>query len=102
MAIQGPASNHEQIKAWAESRSIIPVNVEPNRIDAEPAAMCLLRKDSAMTTSFVKEMTWSDFFARFDELRLTLVYDDVTAYNEILQVDDDLQPLPYKTITSHH
>ena len=102
MAIQGPTSNHEEIRVWAESLSIIPVTMEPHRIDAEPATMCLLPEGSAMNTSFVKEMTWSDFFARFDELRLTLVYDDVTVYNEILQVEDDRRPRAYKTITSHY
>ena len=78
MAIKGPTTDHAEIRAWAEAQGIVPANVEPNPIDAEPVSMSLLHKITAAETAFVKEMTWEDFFARFDVLKLTLVYDDST------------------------
>jgi hypothetical protein len=56
-------------------------------VDSEPARMGLLHKMTVAETSFAIEMTWEDFFKRFDLLRLTLVYDDATVFNEILQIE---------------
>ena len=103
MAIKGPTTDHHEIRAWADSQGIVPANVEPNRIDAEPASMSLLHKKTIEETAFVKEMSWEDFFARFECLKLTLVYDDSTVFNEILRIDDESGPPPaYRTVTSHH
>jgi hypothetical protein len=103
MAIKGPTTDRHEIRAWADSQGNVPANVEPNRIDAEPASMSLLHKKTIEETAFVKEMSWEDFFARFECLKLTLVHDDSTVFNEILQVDDETgPPLAYRTVTSHH
>ena len=66
--------------------------------------MSLLHKMTVQETSFVKEMSWEDFFARFDLLGLSVAYDDKTAFNEILQVDDanPSKPPAYRWVTSHH
>ena len=77
-AIKGPTTDHREIRAWADSQGIVPANVEPNRVDAEPAPMALLHHKTIEETTFVKEMSWEDFFARFKYLKLTLVYDDLT------------------------
>jgi hypothetical protein len=103
MAIKGPTKSHEEIRVWADAHGVIPATVEPSRVDSEPACMCLLHKMTAEETAFVKEMTWEDFFISFDLLNLTVVYDEATVFNEILQVDDKIsQPPPYRTVTSHH
>ena len=96
MAIVGPTRDHEQIKQWADSKSIMPCNLEPNRIDAEPATMCLLHKETVASTPMAKPMPWAEFFKRFDELGLTLVYDEANAYNELLQVEDKVIPPAYR------
>ena len=104
VGLKGPTTDHGEILAWANLSGIVPVNVEPNRVDAEPAAMALLHKMTANETSQVKEMTWEDFFERFDALGLSLVYDDRTAFNEILQIEeqDANVPEPYRRVTPHH
>ena len=101
--LKGPTTNHSEIKTWAESLGVVPVNIEPNRIDSEPACMSLLHKMTVQETSFVKEMSWPDFFARFDELGLAVAYDDSTVFNEILQIEDRNPSTPpaYRWITSH-
>ena len=102
--LKGPTANHDEIRAWADSQGIVPANIEPNRVDSEAASMSLLHQMTVQETSFVKEMTWADFFARLDLLQLTVVYDDSTVFNEILQVDDASpgKPPAYRWITSHH
>ena len=104
MAIKGPTTDHMEIRNWAESKGIVPANLEPNRVDAEPATMTLLNKKTVIQTQFAKEMSWDDFFARFDCLGLTLVYDDSTAFNEILQIEEksNYVPAAYRAVTPHH
>jgi hypothetical protein len=104
MAILGPTRNHDEIRVWAESQGIVPANIEPSRVDSEPACMSLLHKMTADETAFVNEMSWVDFFACFDELGLAIVYDDATVFNEILQIDDlnPAKPPAYRWVTSHH
>lgn len=100
---QRPTRDRSEIRAWADSKGIVPVNIEPNRVDAESASMSLLHKMTAEETAFVKEMTWEDFFVRFDLLKLTLVYDDSTVSNEILRMDDKIEPpQAYRTVIAHH
>jgi hypothetical protein len=103
MAIKGPTTNHTEIQGWASLQGIVPVNMAPQIVDSEPARMSLLHKMTVNEKAFVQEMTWEDFFARFDLLRLTLVYDDATVFNEILQVEaeDPVAPTVYATTASH-
>ena len=61
MAIRGPTKNYEEIRAWADTQGMIPANLEPNRVDAEPACMCLLHKMTVEETAFAKEMVWEEF-----------------------------------------
>ncbi|RXH54033.1 hypothetical protein GRAN_5002 [Granulicella sibirica] len=65
--------------------------------------MALLARSTAETTARVRAISWEQFFEKFDQLGLTLVYDDGTAYNEILQVDAESKTIPpaYRIITSN-
>ncbi len=49
--------------------------------------MSLLHKKTIEETALAKEMSWEDSFARFECLKLTLVYDDSRVFNEILRID---------------
>ena len=94
MALKGPTTNRKEIRSWAESKNIVPVELEPHRVDAEPACMALLDRRTAESTARVMVTNWDDFFEKFEALRLTLVYDEGTAYNEILQVDHSSETAP--------
>ena len=87
MALKGPTTNHFEIREWADAQGIVAVNIEPQRVDSEPARMGLLHKMTADETAFAEEMSWEEFFARLDLLRLSVVYDDATVFNEILEID---------------
>ena len=81
---------------------IVPVEMEPHRVNGEPACMALLRGETAQTTDRVRIIGWEDFFAKFDQLDLTLVYDAKTVYNELLQVDRQHTsiPPPYRSVAA--
>jgi hypothetical protein len=103
MALRGPTTNHIEIREWADSQGIVAVNVEPQRIDSEPARMSLLHKMTADETVFVREISWEEFFARLDLLRLSVVCDDATIFNEIPEIDGPSPDAltPYATTRVH-
>ena len=104
MALKGPTKDHGEIRTWADFHGVVPVTIEPRRIDSEPECMSLLHKMTAEETAFVREIAWEDFFARFELLGLVVVYDHGTVFNEILQQDDTNPRTPpaYRWVTSHH
>ena len=65
--------------------------------------MALLHKKTIEETNFGKGDVVRGLLRPLQFLKLTLVYDDLAVFNEILQIDDDSYPPPaYRTVTSHH
>lgn len=74
-------TDHTKIRAWAEAR-----NGKPARVQAagQPDDASLLRidfpeKEHAEDDDDLEEISWEEFFEKFDEKRLTFVYQDRTA-----------------------
>ena len=89
MSMTGPTTNHVEIHAWAESRSIVPVEMLPHQVDHEPSVLRLMFAVHATERRDLRLITWEEFFVRFDLLGLTFVYDtDTSGYNALLQIDD--------------
>ncbi len=89
MAIVGPTTNHKEIRIWAESKSALPVEVLPQIVDSVPAVLRLMFPVQIEHCSEARPISWEEFFAKFDALGLTFVYDDgATGYNEILQIEE--------------
>lgn len=90
MAIIGPTTNHKEIHRWAESQSAVPAEVLPHIVDSEPALLRFMLKAQIRDHLNIREISWEEFFAKFDALGLTFVYDnELTGYNEILQREDE-------------
>ncbi len=88
MPISEPTTNHSEIRHWAQKNNAIPAEILPHRVDSEPATLRFLLPGEIVTPTGITELSWEDFFAKFDELGLTFVYDnDSTGYNEILQME---------------
>ena len=89
MPTLGPTTNHEEIRLWAESRAAVPTELLPHRFDGEPAALQIMASAAALGREDVRLISWEEFFCKFDELALTLVYDDgLNCQNEILQIEE--------------
>lgn len=89
MAMLGPTTYHKEIRFWAEARSAVPVEVLPQVVDSVPTVLRLMVKAQIADHPDVRPLSWEEFFAKFDALGLTFVYDDgATGYNEILQIEE--------------
>ncbi len=87
MAVSEPTTDHLEIRHWAQKHNVVPVEVLPDHVDSEPATLRLVLLAQAKRSG-LQEISWDEFFIKFDELGLTFVYDnDSTGYNEILQVE---------------
>lgn len=87
MPISEPTTDHVEIRHWAQTHNAVPVEVLPDHVDSEPATLRLVLAAQGNRPGLT-EISWDEFFVKFDELGLTFVYDnDATGYNEILQVE---------------
>lgn len=66
-------TDHDTIREWAEARGGRPTRVKGTG-DADDAG--LLRFDFGEPEDELEEISWDDFFEKFEESKLALVYDD--------------------------
>lgn len=72
--------NHDEIRRWAETRKAIPCEVAGTERGNEPGILrfefpgARNRNDDKL-----REISWDDFFRKFDENNLELLYQDKTA-----------------------
>ncbi|WP_437601774.1 hypothetical protein WMF28_09270 [Sorangium sp. So ce590] len=73
--------DHDEIRQWAESRGGRPATVKSTEKDGEPG---ILRIDfpGYSGEGSLEEISWEDFFAKFEEANLALVYQEETADGE--------------------
>ncbi|HYC71958.1 MAG TPA: hypothetical protein VEB66_12170 [Opitutaceae bacterium] len=65
--------DHRRIRRWAEDRKGRPVAVKYAGTD--PAATLRFEFGDRRVDPDVDELTWTDFFERFEDLRLAFVHD---------------------------
>jgi hypothetical protein len=88
--------DHDEIRRWADARHAIPCEVASTRRDGEAGILRLCfpnarnRNDSAL-----KEIDWDQFFDKFDENGLSMVYQEKTAsgsrsnFNKLIHADSE-------------
>jgi len=80
MALSKNTKDHDTIKKWAESRGAIPSEVAATESNDQTGLLRFQfpeaknRNDTAL-----KEISWDEFFEKFDSSDLTLVYQEKTA-----------------------
>ena len=83
MALSKTTQDHDEIRTWAEERGGKPAEVASTETKDGPGIIRLEFPGAAHANdSNLKEITWDDFFAKFDESGLALVYQEVTADGE--------------------
>ncbi len=80
MALSKTTQNHEEIKNWAEKRGAVPAEVASTHRRDEPGILrfCFPRARGKNNDNLT-EISWDDFFEKFDENNLELVYQEKTA-----------------------
>jgi hypothetical protein len=72
-------TDHETIHEWAEERGMRPFAVKDRGVGHEISG---LRLDPPDAGSWMEEITWDDFFRRFEEMGLEFLYQDKTREGE--------------------
>ncbi len=68
-------TNHETIRKWAEARDGAPATVKGTASDDEAG---VLRIDFGPKEERLAEISWEEFFDKFDEADLAFLYQDRT------------------------
>jgi hypothetical protein len=88
MPIVGPTTDHSEIRYWAKKHHAVPAEILPQIMNHEPMVLRMMLPQMAADRKDVRVLTWEEFFAKFDLLGLTFVYEDNNSgYNELLQID---------------
>lgn len=80
MALSKATQDHEEIRRWAEKRGAVPAEVARTHHDSEPGILRFCFPESrGKNNANLTEISWDDFFEKFDESNLQLVYQEKTA-----------------------
>jgi len=80
MTLSKTTRDHDEIRRWAENHGAVPAEVASTERAGEPGILRFeFPKAPNHNDSKLKEIPWDDFFEKFDERGLALVYQDTTA-----------------------
>lgn len=83
MALSKTTRDHDEIRKWAEARGAVPAEVNGTERGDETG---ILRFEFPQARnhndSKLQEISWEDFFEKFDQNNLELVYQEKTAEGE--------------------
>ena len=83
---QEPTSDHAKILAWADRHFATPAEVRTRVFDSQPSVLRFLFNDLRNGTPDLRPISWDDFFARFDLLKLSLLLDEAPGF-EFIEVE---------------
>lgn len=79
MALSKTTKDHDEIKQWAEQRGAVPGEVEATETSSSAGILrFMFPKAPNSNDGTLKEISWDDFFEKFDASGLELLYQDVT------------------------
>src|SRR5436305_4195902 len=71
-------TNHDEIRKWAEARGGKPATVKSTE-SGDEAGVLRIDFPGYSGKDSLEEITWDEFFAKFDEKNLAFLYQDKTA-----------------------
>ncbi len=88
MPMFGPTVDHGEIRRWAAVNGAMPVEVTLLVHDGEPSKIGFVFPGGGKRQPEFKLISWEGFFALFDVMELSFVYDDARpAAYELLQME---------------
>jgi hypothetical protein len=83
MALSKTTTDHDEIKRWAEARGAVPAEVSSTHQGNEPGILRFeFPKAKNHNDSALRQISWDEFFKKFDEADLELLYQEKTAAGE--------------------
>jgi len=68
-------TDHDEIRRWAEARGGRPASVRGTEAEEDAGVLRILFRDDAS----LEEISWDDFFDKFEEEELAFLYQDKTS-----------------------
>jgi len=75
-------TDHDEIRRWAKERGGKPATVEDTAKSGEKAGLLRIDFPTGAGNPPLKPISWDDFFEKFDEAELAMVYQEETAEGE--------------------
>ena len=83
MALSKTTQDHDEIRQWAESRGALPAEVASTESNGQTGIIRLeFPKAPNANDSALKQISWEEFFEKFDASGIALVYQEQTADGE--------------------
>jgi hypothetical protein len=83
MTLSKSSRDHDEIRKWAEARGAVPAEVRGTEKGGEPGILRFEFPNAPnRNDGKLEEISWDDFFEKFDERGLELVYQERTADGE--------------------
>ena len=80
MSISKRTTDHDEIRQWAEARNGKPARVPGTNDNADAGLLRIdFPENNEEEQEELEEITWDEFFEKFDERRLAFVYQERTA-----------------------
>ena len=99
MALSKTTQDREEIQQWAERRGAKPGEVASTEGKGGPGILRIMfPKAPHHNDGALKEISWDEFFEKFDASGLALVYQEVTAegaesnFNKLIHPEDEDHP----------
>ncbi len=73
-------TDHDEIRAWAEARNAQPASVSGTGDDDDPGILRL--NFPGYDEDSLEEISWDEFFEKFEENKLAFLYQEETAGGE--------------------
>jgi hypothetical protein len=75
-------TDHEEIRKWAESRGGKPASVKGTAQGNEEAGLLRIDFPTGASNPPLEAISWDDFFEKFDEEKLAMIYQEEKADGE--------------------
>jgi hypothetical protein len=93
MALSKTTQDHDEIRRWAEARGAVPAEVASTHKKDEPGILRFEFPNAPnRNDSKLSEISWDEFFEKFDESNLELVYQEKTADGEVSNFNKLVHP----------
>jgi hypothetical protein len=76
-------TDHEEIRRWVEERDGQPATVADTERPGENAGLLRIDFPTGAGSPPLEHISWDDFFEKFDEAELAMVYQDDKANGEV-------------------
>ncbi|HYK75967.1 MAG TPA: hypothetical protein VEV16_03260 [Daejeonella sp.] len=75
--------DHQQIKEWANSRKAVPAKVKGTGSNTDEGILRIHFPQHSTHNDDLEEIEWDDFFQKFEENNLDLIYQEKTKDGDI-------------------